>query len=143
MWNSNSNKQKTEKVDTLIGQSTEIRGDLIYKGGLHVDGKIKGNVIADNESSTILVLSENGSIEGEVKVPHIIINGTVTGDLHAQQSIELGAHARIKGNVYYNKIEMAMGAEVNGSLVHIEEVSKSVVAFNQDKKVHSITDKKS
>lgn len=142
MWNSNS-KQKTEKVDTLIGQSAELRGDLIYKGGLHVDGKIKGNVIADSESSTILVLSENGSIEGEVKVPHIIINGSVTGDLHAQQSVELGAHARIKGNVYYNKIEMAMGAEVNGSLVHIEEVSKSVVAFSQDRKIHSATDKKS
>lgn len=142
MWNSTS-KQKTEKVDTLIGQSAELRGDLIYKGGLHVDGKIKGNVVGDNESSTILVLSESGSIEGEIKVPYIIVNGSVAGDIHALQSIELGAHARIKGNVYYNKIEMAMGAEVNGSLVHIDEASKSVVAFNQDKKVHSITDKKS
>lgn len=142
MWGSNS-KQKVEKVDTLIGQHTELRGDIIYKGGLHVDGKIKGNIVADNESSTILVLSESGSIEGEVKVPYIVINGSVTGDLHGQQSVELGAHARINGNVYYNKIEMAMGAEVNGNLVHLDEAPKSVVAFDQERKVHYKSDKKS
>jgi len=142
MWRSDS-KQKTEKVDTLVGEHTELRGDIIYKGGLHVDGKIKGNVIADNESSTILVLSESGTIEGEVKVPYIVINGSVSGDLHAQQSVELGAHARINGNVYYNKIEMAMGAEVNGSLVHLDEAAKSVVAFDQERKAQSLGEKKS
>jgi len=142
MWGNNS-KQQTEKVDTLVGQHTELRGEIIYKGGLHVDGRIKGNVIAENESSTILVLSEGGSIEGEVKVPYIVINGTVTGDLHAQQSVELGAKARINGNVYYNKIEMAMGAEVNGSLVHINEAAKSVVSFQQEKKTQFAADKKS
>ncbi len=142
MWGSND-KQKAEKVDTLIGQHTELRGDIIYKGGLHVDGKIKGNVIADSEASTILVLSESGTIEGEVKVPYIIINGTVNGDLHAEQSVELGAHARINGNVYYNKIEMAMGAEVNGSLVHIDEAAKSVVSFDQERKANFGTEKKS
>jgi len=142
MWGSNS-KQKVEKVDTLVGTHTELRGDIIYKGGLHVDGKIKGNVIADDESSTILVLSESGTIEGEVKVPYIVINGSVSGDLHAQESVELGANARINGNVYYNKIEMAMGAEVNGSLVHINEASKSVVSFDQERKLQQGADKKS
>ena len=142
MWGSNS-KQKAEKVDTLVGQHTELRGDIIYKGGLHVDGKIKGNIVAEDESSTILVLSENGSIEGEVKVPFIVVNGTVTGDLHAKESVELGTNARINGNVYYNKIEMAMGAEVNGSLVHIEEPSKSVVSFDQERKSQYAADKKS
>jgi cytoskeletal protein CcmA (bactofilin family) len=141
MWGSNS-KQQAEKVDTLIGQHTELRGDVVYEGGLHVDGKIKGNVVAENESSTILVLSEGGSIEGEVKVPYIVINGTVNGDLHAHESVELGAKARINGNVYYNKIEMAMGAEVNGSLVHIDEASKSVVSFQQEK-TQFAADKKS
>jgi len=142
MWGSNS-KQKAEKVDTLVGQHTELRGDIIYKGGLHVDGKIKGNIVAEDESSTILVLSESGSIEGEVKVPYIVVNGTVSGDLHAKESVELGAKARINGNVYYNKIEMAMGAEVNGSLVHIEESSKSVVSFDQERKSQYGADKKS
>ena len=121
MWS--GKKQRTEKVDTLIGQQTELHGDVVFSGGLHVDGKIKGNVIAEKESSTMLVLSDKGSIEGEVRVPYIIVNGLVIGDIYASESVELAQNARITGNVYYNRIEVAMGAEVNGSLVHREEAA--------------------
>lgn len=125
MWG--GKKQRTEKVDTLIGQQTELHGDIVFSGGLHVDGKIKGNVIADKESSTMLVLSEKGSIEGEVRVPYIVVNGLVVGDIYASESVELAQNARITGNVYYNRIEVTMGAEVNGSLVHHEEPVQSAV----------------
>jgi len=123
MWGSNK-KQRSEKVDTLIGEQTELHGDILFGGGLHVDGKIKGNVIADKESSTMVVLSEKGSVEGEIRVPYIIINGQVIGDIYAAESVELAQNAQITGNVYYNRIEVAMGAEVNGSLVHYEEKSE-------------------
>ena len=125
MWN--GKKQRTEKVDTLIGQQTEVHGDVVFSGGLHVDGKIKGNVVAEKESSTMLVLSDKGSIEGEVRVPYIIVNGLVIGDIYASESVELAQNARITGNVYYNRIEVAMGAEVNGSLVHREEAPQQNV----------------
>jgi len=127
MWGANK-KQRSEKVDTLIGQQTELHGDVMFGGGLHVDGKVKGNVIADRESSTMLVLSEKGSIEGEIRVPYIIVNGLVVGDIYASESVELAQNARITGNVYYNRIEVAMGAEVNGSLVHYEEKTDAVAA---------------
>lgn len=127
MWGT-SKKKRSEKVDTLIGQHTELHGDIMFSGGLHVDGKIKGNIIADKESSTMLVLSEKGTIEGEIRVPYIIINGQVIGDIYASESVELAQDAKITGNVYYNLIEVAMGAEVNGSLVHLEGKSEPVVA---------------
>lgn len=127
MWSANK-KQRTEKVDTLIGQNTELRGDVMFSGGLHVDGKIKGNILADKESSTMLVLSEKGSIEGEVRVPYVVINGLVVGDIYASESVELAQNARITGNVYYCRIEVAMGAEVNGSLVHHEEAEQPDLA---------------
>jgi len=114
----NSKKHHVSKVDTLVGQNTEIRGDVIFSGGLHVDGRIKGNVLVTDGSESTLTLSEHGKVEGEVRVPHIILNGEVQGDVYASEHIELAAHARIQGNVYYNLLEMAMGAEVNGSLVH-------------------------
>jgi len=120
MWGTNK-KQRSEKVDTLIGQQTELHGDVMFGGGLHVDGKVKGNIIAEKESSTMLVLSEKGSIEGEIRVPYIIVNGLVIGDIYASESVELAQNARITGNVYYNRIEVAMGAEVNGSLVHYDD----------------------
>lgn len=117
----NRKKFKATKIDTLIGRQTELQGDIRFAGGLHVDGTIKGNVIAEDESASVLTLSEHGTIEGEVRVPHVILNGVVIGDVHAREHIELAANARITGNVYYSLIEMAIGAEVNGSLVHRAE----------------------
>ncbi len=117
--------KQTAQIDSLIGQNTEIRGDVIFSGGLHVDGIAKGSVIAEQGNDSLLTLSERGTIEGEVRVPNVVINGKVVGDVHALAHIELAAEARINGNVYYSLIEMAMGAEVNGNLVH--KTDKSVV----------------
>jgi len=118
----NDKKRRTAKIETLIGQHTVISGDVHFTGGIHVDGTVKGHLTADDGSSSMLTLSEHGRIEGEVKVPNIVLNGTVVGDVYASESIELAAQARVRGNVYYNLIEMAMGAEVNGKLVHRTEV---------------------
>jgi cytoskeletal protein CcmA (bactofilin family) len=117
-------KTKASKIETLIGNTIEIRGDLIFSGGLHVDGKIVGNVIADNGSDSMLVLSDHGSIEGEVRVPYVVLNGEVIGDVYAAERVELSSRAQVNGNVFYNMLEMAMGAEVNGSLVHCKNEKK-------------------
>jgi cytoskeletal protein CcmA (bactofilin family) len=106
------------RIDTLVGQGTEINGDLVFSGGLHVDGKINGNVVAEEGSTALLILSEFGRIEGEVKVPNMVLNGEIVGDVFGSTRVELAPKSRIKGSVYYNLIEMAIGAEVNGGLVH-------------------------
>ena len=111
-------KFKAGRIDSLIGHQTEMHGDIRFNGGLHVDGVIHGNVFADDGSGSLLTVSEHGTIEGEVKVPNIILNGVVVGDVHASEHVELAQKARVTGNVYYTLIEMAMGAEVNGNLVH-------------------------
>ena len=117
----NRKRIRTTKIDTLIGRRSEMMGDVKFAGGLHVDGTVKGNVVSDDDPSSVLTLSETGTIEGDVRVPNVVLNGTVIGDVHAAQHIELAANARITGNVYYNLIEMAMGAEVNGNLVHVAD----------------------
>ncbi|MEJ2361989.1 MAG: polymer-forming cytoskeletal protein [Gammaproteobacteria bacterium] len=127
MWGNAKKPKPTAKIDSLIGQNTEIRGDVVFSGGLHVDGKVKGNVIAAEGEDSVLTLSERGTIEGEVKVPNVVVNGSVIGDVHALSHVELAAQAQVHGNVYYSLIEMAMGAEVNGNLVHRAE--KSVVSL--------------
>jgi len=121
-----SKKRKSMNVETLIGQNTQITGDLHFAGGLHIDGVVKGSVIADEGSASVLRLSEHGRIEGEVRVPTINLNGTVNGDVHASQGVELASKARVNGNVYYQLIEMSMGAEVNGNLVHQSEIHEPV-----------------
>ena len=113
MWGSN-HKRRATRIDTLIGPNTILLGDIQLNGGLHVDGTIRGSVVADNDGSSMLSLSEQGTIEGEVNVPYVVINGEVVGDVHSGENIELASKARVTGTVYYNLIEMAIGAEVNG-----------------------------
>jgi cytoskeletal protein CcmA (bactofilin family) len=131
MWSDKKKPKQTAQIDSLIGQNTEIKGDVVFSGGLHVDGVIKGGVIAEQGNDSVLTLSERGTIEGEVRVPNVVINGTIIGDVHASGHVELAAQAKVHGNVYYSLIEMAMGAEVNGNLVHRSE--DKVVALNQEK----------
>ena len=105
-------------IDTLVGPNSKVQGDLQFDGGCHVDGTVNGNVSADTDGDSALSVSENGHIEGGVTVPYVVLKGTVKGDVYASERVELGATARVTGNVYYNLIEMAIGAEINGKLVH-------------------------
>ncbi len=117
-----SKKPSSNHFDTLIAKGTEINGNIVASGGLHIDGKIVGRITAQPENKNAVVrLSEVGEVEGDIIAPHVIINGKVHGDVYSSEHIELAAKASITGNVYYNLIEMAMGAEVNGSLVHDKE----------------------
>ena len=122
-------KRKPTKVDSLIGHQSQIVGDLTFNGGLHIDGTIKGNVDTDGDEQATLTLSDRGTIEGEVRVPYVILNGLVNGDVHAYEHVELASSARVEGNVYYRLIEMAMGAEVNGKLVRIADDENEPLAL--------------
>ena len=108
-------------VETLVGANTRISGDLHFAGGCHVDGTVNGNVTADPDSQSALSISEGGNVDGGVTVPYVVLSGIVRGDVFASQRVELGPTARVIGNVYYNLIEMAIGAEINGKLVHQPE----------------------
>jgi len=121
---------KAPKISTVIGQQTEITGDITFAGGLHVDGTIRGNVIAEVDQISALTLSEAGRIEGDVRVPNVILNGSVSGDVYANQRVELAPNAKVNGTVYYRLLEMAMGAEVNGQLVHTEEEPVRMLGYD-------------
>ena len=114
----NRSKPKTHRIDTLIGAGTRIIGDVQFAGGFHVDGHIKGNVDAAPDSGATLSVSDSGVVEGSVAAPNVVLNGVVRGDILAHERVELGATAKVTGNVYYALIEMEMGAEINGKLIH-------------------------
>ncbi len=111
-------KRRKVAIDTLVGSNTKVHGNIHFDGGFHVDGYIKGDILCDADSETLLSISEHACVEGNVNVPNVILNGTVKGDVTARGQVELGSSAKVIGNVYYNLIEMAIGAEVNGKLIH-------------------------
>jgi len=108
-------------VETLVGSNSKVHGDVNFRGGCHIDGTVNGNVTADSDTESALSISDIGCVDGGVTVPYVVLNGIVRGDLYASQRVELGPTARVIGNVYYNLIEMAIGAEINGKLVHQPE----------------------
>ena len=105
------------RIDTLVGKSAKVQGDVEFTGGLHLDGRVAGNVRADNDPTATLSVSETGSIEGSVEVPTVMLDGTVRGDIVARDRVVLGATAKVQGNVHYGVIEMTLGAEIKGKLV--------------------------
>jgi cytoskeletal protein CcmA (bactofilin family) len=122
---------RSPRISTVIGQGTAIEGNIRFSGGLHVDGVIKGNVISDVEDDkATLTLSEHGTIEGNVQVANVMLNGKVIGDVVATNQVELAPKARIVGTVTYALLEMSMGAEVNGKLIHAEEEVSPQLEFD-------------
>jgi cytoskeletal protein CcmA (bactofilin family) len=105
------------RIDTLIGRSASVQGDVEFAGGLHIEGRVTGNVRATPGGPSALSVSEHGVIEGSVTCPHVVLNGVVNGDINASERVALGAKARVRGNVSYGVIEMALGAEISGKLI--------------------------
>jgi len=115
-------------IHTLIGDSSRIKGDLRFEGGCHIDGVVDGSVIADKDPEAFLSISEEGLVDGSVRVPRVQLNGKVQGDVFASEIVELGPTAKVNGNVHYELLEMAAGAEINGKLIHEGSQSHSATA---------------
>jgi cytoskeletal protein CcmA (bactofilin family) len=114
-----SKDSKPARIDTLIGKAARLHGDLEFAGGLHLDGGIAGNVRSQPETPSSLSVSESGSIEGNVDVPSVMLNGRVRGDIRARERLVLGATAQVEGNVFYGVIEMTLGAQIMGKLTQV------------------------
>jgi cytoskeletal protein CcmA (bactofilin family) len=132
-----SDTKPTNRVDILIGKSARIQGDIDFAGGLHLDGRVAGNVRADGQPSSALSVSDAGCIEGSVTVPNVSLDGTVKGDIHASGRVVLGSSANVQGDVHYGSIETAFGAQIRGKLIPIvpppPPVKRSVATQNPAK----------
>lgn len=113
-------------IDSLIGISTNIEGNVRFRGGLRIDGNVKGNVVAEGDEPSMLVISEHARIEGEVRVAHLVVNGEIIGPVYSTELLELQPRARITGDVHYKALEMHGGALVAGKLTH-DQVDEPVL----------------
>ena len=112
-----ANNNQTSGVDTIISQDTNIKGDLVFSGTLHLLGSVDGSIVS-NTDNDMLIISDTGRINGSVKTGNLNINGTVEGDVTVTGKMEVSSQARINGNIYYVNIEMEAGSQVNGQLIY-------------------------
>lgn len=110
----------TNAVETLIGPRVVLRGDIGFSGGLYVEGRIIGKIVAEEGVPAVLTIAAQGSIEGEVRAPVVVIAGQMHGDVHASERVELAANARVQGNIFYKIVEMAAGSMITGRLIHAD-----------------------
>lgn len=122
-FKSKGSSKPQNRIDSLIGSETRVDGNLTFTGGLRVDGQVSGNVSEVEGQPSTLVLSEQGRINGVIKVSHVVVNGTVVGPVHAVEYVELQGKSRVTGDVFYKTLEMHMGAIVEGKLVHQQSSS--------------------
>lgn len=129
MFNKKHSKPQN-RIDTLIGVGTVIDGSLNFTGGMRVDGQVNGNITGVSGKPTTLVLSEHGSVNGDVDVTHLVVNGVICGAVTAAEYLELHAKARVTGDVNYKTLEIQVGAILEGRLIHINVADQeNVVAF--------------
>ena len=127
MFGKEKGNKLQNRIDCLIGAGTVIEGNITFTGGLRVDGHVRGNVLAVDDKPGTLVLSEEARIEGEIRVSHVVINGTVVGPVHAVEYAELQTKANVTGDVYYRTLEIQIGAVVQGRLVYQPEAKSDKV----------------
>ena len=118
MFGAKKGSAPQKSIDSLIGAGTRVEGNVIFSGGLRVDGEVRGNISSENGQGGTLVISEKASVEGAITVGHVVINGAVIGPVVAGESLELLPGARVTGDVEYYQIEMQQGAVIQGRLVH-------------------------
>ena len=121
MFGAKSSKSQQNRIDCLIGSGTTIEGNVIFSGGLRVDGNVRGNIITEEGNAGTLVVSEQARVEGEIRVPHVVINGIVCGPVHCVEYVELQPKANVTGDVHYKTLEMHLGAVVQGRLSYLSE----------------------
>jgi cytoskeletal protein CcmA (bactofilin family) len=126
---SNSWTPKPGKGVTLVAVDAEVEGDVRFSDQLCINGRVKGKVSAKEDGKGTLVVSEEGSVEGEIRVPNVVINGSVEGNVFAGERVELTAKAKVSGNVYYKTIEMQLGAIVDGQMIHEGDPGAKVHPF--------------
>ncbi len=123
-------RNKMAKGVTLIAANTTIVGDVKFDDQLYINGHVEGNVVAEDGTDATVVVSEEGSVSGEIRVPNVVVNGRVEGNVYATVRMELATKAQVKGNVYYELIEMQLGAMVDGQLVHDETMKSHTTTPN-------------
>jgi len=116
------------KMQCLIAENTVIQGNLLFTDGMHLDGKIVGDIAAADNKPNLLVISRKGRVKGNIKVRDVIIDGAVEGNIHVTHKIKLMANARITGNISYGKIEIIDGAVINGKLSSATTAAKVTAA---------------
>ena len=106
--------KKQLSVKSIIGPGMRVDGPVDFQDGLQIDGTVLGDVKANPDQPSLLVITETGSVQGAIRADHVVIGGSVVGPVQAGELLELQSKARVEGDVQYKALEMQQGAVIAG-----------------------------
>ena len=124
MFKNKSQNQSLEQFDTLIGQGTQVNGDIKIAESLRIDGQLTGNVLSLDGHDPAVAIGMNGLIVGNVKAARVILSGTLKGSVYATGKVEILNGANIEGDVVYGSLYVEDGAILRGNFHHIDNYQK-------------------
>ena len=101
---------------SLLCAAAKVVGDIHFSGDFYLEGIHKGNIYTVEGKPAKLIVTETGSVEGEIHATNAIINGRVCGTIYSTNHLELAAKAVVEGAIYYQSIEMVKGAQLIGQM---------------------------
>ena len=121
-------KTESDKGVTLIAKNARLEGEIAFDNELYVYGQVHGNIRAGGDKAT-LVIGEQGRVKGDVRAPVVVINGEFEGTVVASNKVVLAEKARVSGNLCYKRIEMRIGARMDGQLAQQDKAGAEVHAL--------------
>ncbi len=109
-----------ESFATLIGRQTSIRGELRIQESIRIDGHLKGQILGSTDEAVAVVISAHGHVEGDITARRVVVAGRVSGQIHAQDRVELHAGCLVQGDIRYGSIAIEHGARVLGLLLQVD-----------------------
>jgi cytoskeletal protein CcmA (bactofilin family) len=98
-------------IETIVGKTCQVTGDITAKGTIRVDGRVEGHVI----SSETVVVGEDASVKGDIEGKNVIIGGKVTGDVSASIKLEILSSGELYGDIKTPKLIIAEGVVFEGT----------------------------
>ena len=124
-------KNNKKGSSTLIEVGTLIKGEIIFDNELFIMGEVEGDLNSDSDLAKLIV-SKTGKVQGEIRVPNVVINGTIVGNVRASENLEISGTARIFGDLHYSTIEIKGGSLITGRLV-----AEQIMPDSEEKEIAS------
>jgi cytoskeletal protein CcmA (bactofilin family) len=116
MFKKDKQKVNNSNSTTLISLGTKIVGDVNFSGVLNIEGEVIGNINAVDDTSSLMI-SQDGKISGDIKVPNVLINGAIEGNVYSNVFLELSSCAKINGDLFYKELKTEKGSIINGRVI--------------------------
>ena len=113
--------KKDDKLETIIGDKTQIDGNVTTKGTIKVDGRINGTIDAD-----WVIMEGQSYLKGNINASGVVIAGYVEGNITAKEVVEVKSTGQVRGDLATTKLVVLEGGFVEGNVSMQKDAAKKV-----------------